>query len=466
MTEPAQAAHAVTEVSTSIYWLATAIFVVAYAVIVSEKVHKTKVALMGAALMMALPILTQHEAFHSEEFGIDYNVIFLLISMMIIINIMAKSGIFEWVAIRAAKMAKGRPFTIMAIFAVFTAVASAFLDNVTTVLLLAPVTLLIADELDVDPVPYLIAEALASNIGGTATLIGDPPNIMIASKAHYSFMDFIYNLSPAIIITMIAFVVVLKVLFGKRLQVNEEKRRRVMAMDESSLIKDPVLMKKSLFVMGCTIVGFTMHGALHLEPATIALTGAAVLLLISGEHPHHILAEVEWTTIFFFMGLFIIVGGVVKVGLIKDLSQVVIDITRPTEQSMSTTSFVILWFSAFASAIVDNIPFVATMNPLVLDMANTVFHGGAHNPAALAAATLHHDVLEPVWWSLALGACLGGNGSPIGASANVIVVGMAEKAGKPISFGKFMAYGLPVMIMTLVIAHAYIYVRYYVLHWY
>ncbi len=466
MEEVAHAAEAVTAISPTIYWLATGIFVLAYAVIVSEKIHKTKVALMGAALMIAMPILTQSEAFRSEEYGIDYNVIYLLISMMIIINIMSKTGVFEWVAIRTAKVAKGRPFTIMALFAVITAVASALLDNVTTVLLLAPVTLLIADELDVDPVPYLIAEALASNIGGTATLIGDPPNIMIASKAHYSFVDFIVNLTPVIVIIMIAFIIVLKVLFAKKLHVTEEKRLRVMGMDASTLIKDPVLMKKSLFVMACVIVGFTLHGVLHLEPATIALTGAAVLLLISGEHPHQILADVEWTTIFFFMGLFIIVGGVVKVGLIKDLSQVVIAVTHPTQDSMMATSFVMLWFSAMASAIVDNIPFVATMNPLVLDMANTVFHGGAHNAAALSHATLHNAVLEPVWWSLALGACLGGNGSPIGASANVIVVGMAEKAGRPISFGKFMAYGFPIMIMTLVISTIYIYLRYYVLHWY
>ena len=466
MTDPLHAAEAVTAISPTLYWLATGIFVLAYAVIVSEKIHKTKVALMGAALMIVLKILTQNEAFHSEEFGIDYNVIFLLISMMVIINIMAKTGVFQWAAIRTAKAAKGKPFTIMALFAVITAVASAFLDNVTTVLLLAPVTLLIADELDVDPVPYLLAEALASNIGGSATLIGDPPNIMIASKANYSFMDFISNLAPVIIIVMIAFVVMLKIFFGRRLTVTEERRLRVMAMDESTLIKDPVLMKKSLFVMACVILGFTVHGALHLEPATIALTGAALLLLISGEPPHHILAEVEWTTLFFFMGLFIIVGGVVKVGLIKDLSQVVIAITHPTQDSMAATTFVILWFSAIASAIVDNIPFVATMNPLILDMANTVFHQGAQSSAALPVETLHHDVLEPVWWSLALGACLGGNGTSIGASANVIVVGMAEKAGKPISFMKFMAYGVPVMLMTLVISTVYIYLRYYILHWY
>ncbi|HEX9594210.1 MAG TPA: ArsB/NhaD family transporter [bacterium] len=461
MTDPAQATHVATEASATIYWLATAIFVLAYAVIVSEKVHKTKVALLGAALMICLPILTQHEAFHSEHFGIDYNVIFLLISMMIIINIMARSGVFEWVAIRSAKVAQGRPFTLMATFAVLTAIASALLDNVTTVLLLAPVTLLIADELDVDPVPFLIVEALASNIGGTATLIGDPPNMMIASKAKYGFMDFIIHLTPVVVIIMIAFVVVIKILFGRKLKVSEEKRLRVMAMDESRLIRNPVLMKKSLVVMGLTIIGFTLHGALHLEPATIAFTGAAVLLLISGEHPHHILAEVEWTTIFFFMGLFIIVGGLVKVGMIRDLSQFVIDVTKPTDQSLMTTTMVMLWFSAIASTIVDNIPFVAAINPLVLDLANTIFHHGGADPAALPVATLHHPVLEPLWWSLALGASLGGNGTLIGASANVIIVGMAERAGRRISFMKFMAYGVPVMVMTLILSSLYVWLRYY-----
>jgi len=445
----------------TLYWVATAIFVLAYAVIASEKIHKTKVALLGAALMITLPILTQKEAFHSEELGIDYNVVFLLISMMLMVNIMARSGVFEWAAIRAAKLGRGRPFTIMAIFAVFTALASALIDNVTTVLLLAPVTMLIADELDVDPIPFLIAEVLASNIGGTATLIGDPPNIMIASKAHYDFMDFVYNLTPIVIVIMAVFLLVIKVLFGRRMRVDESRRDRIMAMDESRLIKDHPLMKKSLLVMGGTIAGFTVHGALGLQPATIALSGAAVLLLISREQPHAIFADVEWPTIFFFIGLFIIIGGVVKVGLIGDLSRLVIDITHPAPDSMFATSMVILWFSAFASAIVDNIPLVATMNPLVLDMANAVFHNGGANAAALPLSTLHHAVLEPVWWSLALGACLGGNGTAIGASANVIVVGMAEKAGRPVSFLRFTAYGFPIMILTILISNLYIYLRYY-----
>jgi len=383
--------------------------------------------------------------------------------MMIIIGIMKNTGVFEYVAIKSAKVAKGAPFKIMLIFAVITALASAFLDNVTTVLLLAPVTLLIAEELEIDPIPFLIVEALASNIGGTATLIGDPPNIMIASKAKLTFMDFIVHLAPLIVIIMVAYLYTIKLIFGRKMQVREELKKRVMAMNENELIKDPILLKKSLVVLLLTITGFVIHGYLHFEPATIALTGAALLLLISGEEPHKILLEVEWPTIFFFIGLFIIVGGVVKVGLIEKLSQTMIELTHPSQTDMFTTSMVVLWFSAVASAIVDNIPFVATMNPLILDMANTIYHGGGAVAHALPPETLHNVVLMPVWWSLALGACLGGNGSPIGASANVIVVGMAEKAKKPISFLKFMAYGLPIMVETLVISMLYIWIRYYLL---
>jgi Na+/H+ antiporter NhaD/arsenite permease-like protein len=443
------------------FWTATLIFVISYAVIVSEKIHKTKVALMGASLMLIMKVLDQHEAFHSEEFGIDYNVIFLLIGMMIIIGIMKNTGIFEYVAIKSAKAGKGEPFRIMVIFSVITAISSALLDNVTTVLLLAPVTLLIADELEVDPIPFLITEALASNIGGTATLIGDPPNIMIASKAQLTFMDFIIHLTPIIIMIMAAYLLTIKLIFGRKLHVKPELKEHVMKMNENDMIKDPVLLKKSLAVLALTIFGFVVHGYLHFEPATIALTGAALLFIISDEKPHETFLEVEWPTIFFFMGLFIIVGGVVKVGLIEQMSQAMIDITGPTNTNMFATSMVMLWFSAIASAIVDNIPFVATMNPLVLDMANTIFHEGTAASHALPSETLHNTVLMPVWWALALGACLGGNGSPIGASANVIIVGMAEKAKRPISFLKFMAYGVPIMLETLLISMVYIWLRYY-----
>jgi len=436
------------------FWIATSIFIFAYALIVSERIHKTTIAIFGAALMIVIGIVTQEDAFHSMELGVDWNVIFLLVSMMTIINIMKPTGIFEYIAIKSAKAAKGKPFMIMAIFSIVTAVLSALLDNVTTVLLIAPVTLLICQALEIDVVPYLITEVLASNIGGTATLIGDPPNIMIASKAQLDFMSFIYHLTPVVIVIMIVYIITLKLMFGKRLTVREDLRQRVMAMDENEAIKDPVLLKKSLLVLALTMMGFVFHGMLHLEPATIALTGAGLLLLISGiKEPHHILAEAEWATLFFFIGLFIIIGGVIKVGLIKWLS---IQVLAITQGNMLATSMVVMWFSAFASAIVDNIPYVATMNPLIIDMAKQLW------PNLSGTELLHHPDLMPVWWSLALGACLGGNGTAIGASANVIVVGIAERSGSPISFKKFLLYGMPFMIQTVFISMIYVWLRYYV----
>jgi Na+/H+ antiporter NhaD/arsenite permease-like protein len=437
------------------FWTATVIFLLAYAVIISEKIHKAIVAIFGAAVMIVLGILTQEEAFHSIDLGVDWNVIFLLISMMIIINIMKPTGVFEYIAIKSAKWGKGEPFRIMVIFAIVTAVLSALLDNVTTVLLIVPVTILIADALEVDPLPYLISCALASNIGGTATLIGDPPNIMIASKAQLNFMDFIYHLTPVIIISMVAYIFAIKLIWGKKLKTRDELKKRIMAMSENQAIKDPVMLTKALVVLGIVLTGFIFHGMLHFQPATIALLGAGLLLLLSKTHePHKILAEVEWPTIFFFMGLFIIVGGIVKVGLIKWMSLQILELTQG---NMFATSMVVMWFSAFASAIVDNIPYVATMNPLIVDMAKQLW------PNLSGLELLHHPDLMPVWWSLALGACLGGNGSAIGASANVIVVGMSEKAGRKISFMKFMAYGMPIMILTVAISTLYVWLRYYVL---
>ena len=436
------------------FWIATAIFIFAYALIVSEKIHKTIIALFGAVVMIVLGIVTQEDAFNSLELGVDWNVIFLLISMMVIINIMKPTGAFEYLAIKSAKIAKGRPVMILAIFSVVTAFVSAFLDNVTTVLLIAPVTLLICQALELDVVPFLITEALASNIGGTATLIGDPPNIMIASKAQLDFMAFIYHLTPVILVVMIAYIVSIKFMFGKQLVVKEELRQRVMAMNESEAIKDPVLLKKCLIVLAITITGFVLHGLLHLEPATVALFGAALLLLISGiKDPQHILAEAEWSSLFFFIGLFIIIGGVVKVGLIKWMA---IEVLELTKGNLFGTSMVVLWFSAFASAFIDNIPYVATMNPLIIDMAKNLW------PNLSGVQLLHHPDLMPMWWSLSLGACLGGNGTAIGASANVIVVGMAAKMGRPISFKKFMLYGMPLMIESVLISMIYIWLRYYV----
>jgi Na+/H+ antiporter NhaD/arsenite permease-like protein len=434
------------------FYLATGIFFVAYALIVSEKVHKTVVALAGAALVLLLKILDQDEAFHSETYGVDYNVIFLLIGMMIIINIMKDTGVFQWLAIKSAKWARGEPVRLMVILSVVTAILSAFLDNVTTVLLIAPVTLLICEALEVDPFPFLLSEVLSSNIGGTATLIGDPPNIMIASKAELTFMDFILNLSPVILLVMIVYLVTLRWVFGKRLRVSDESKARVMAMDESTAITNRRLMIQSLWVMGFTVLGFVLHHQLGLEPATVALSGAAALLLISRVPPHRILESVEWPTLFFFIGLFIIIGGIQKVGFIKLLSEWMLDLTHG---HFFPTSMVLLWFSAFASGIVDNIPYVATMNPLVIEMAKGIW------PGMTGHDLLHHADLMPIWWSLALGACLGGNATLIGASANVVVAGIAEKAGHKITFRRFLGYGLPFMIESVVVSMFYVWIRYY-----
>jgi len=437
------------------FWIATAIFLLAYGLIIWDRIHKTILAIFGAALLIVIGIVTQEEAFSSMDIGVDWNVIFLLVSMMVIINIMKPTGVFEYIAIKSAKVAKGEPFMIMAIFSTVTAVVSAFLDNVTTVLLIAPVTLLICQALELDVVPFLITEAIASNIGGTATLIGDPPNIMIASKAQLDFMSFVYHLTPVIIVVLIAYIISIKFIFGKKMVVKEELRQRVMDMDEREAIKDPVLLRKSLAVLAVTMTGFVVHGMLHLQPATIALFGAGLLLLVSGiKDPHHVLAEAEWSSLFFFIGLFIIIGAVVKVGLIKWMSIKVLELTHG---NLFGTSMIVLWFSAFASAFIDNIPYVATMNPLIIDMAKQLW------PNLSGVELLHHPDLMPMWWSLALGACLGGNGTAIGASANVIVVGMAEKMGKPISFRKFMLYGMPLMIESVIICMIYVWLRYYIL---
>jgi len=438
----------------SMFWIATGIFLLSYAAIVSERIHKTKAALAGAALTLLFKVLTQEDALHNVDLGVDWNVVLLLISMMIMVNIMSRTGVFPYVAIQAAKLGRGDPFAIMSIFAVITALASALLDNVTTVLLLAPVTLLVADELEIDPVPFLITEVLAANIGGTATLIGDPPNIMIASKAGLSFMDFLVHIAPVIVIIMIAWLGVWKLVFGRRLTVRADLKARIMALNVAELITDPVLLWKCGLILGATLLGFVLHGFLGYQPATVALAGAAALLLVSGDDPAHALREVEWPTVFFFIGLFIIIGGTVKAGLISSLSQQVLSLTAPTADNTQVLSLTLVWFAGAASAVVDNIPFVATMNPMLVELAGKVF--GSTGPEALQ----HHNML-PVWWALSLGACLGGNATAIGASANVIVVGLAARAGKPISFFRFMKYGVPVTLLTLGISTGYIYLRYY-----
>ena len=420
--------------------VAVVIFIAAYALIISEKVHRTIVGIFGAMLMILAGIISQETAIHH----IDFNTLGLLMGMMIIVNITSETGLFNFLAIWSAKKVKAHPAKLLIALSLLTAVCSAFLDNVTTVLLTVPITFNIANQLKVDVKPYLMAQIISSNIGGTATLVGDPPNIMIGSSVGLNFMDFIFNLSlPAIIIFIVTVAIVL-VLYKSKLHTQVELQDKVMRLDEKSQITDALLLKKCLFVLAVTMSLFVLHGALHLETATAALTGAGLLLLITYSHNEamiaKILSKIEWLAIFFFAGLFVLVGALVETGVIKALAAEAIEITHG---SVEATAMIILWMSALASAFIDNIPFVATMIPLIKDM------------GAMGLTNL-----EPMWWSLALGACLGGNGTLIGASANVVVASMAAQRGKPISFISFMKTAFPLMILSMIISTAYVWIRY------
>ena len=413
------------------------IFVTTYIIIISEKINRTSIALFGAVLLMIFNIMNQEEAINH----IDFNTIGLLIGMMIIVNIMKRSGIFTYVAIRAAKMAKGDPWKIIVVFSIITALFSALLDNVTTILLVVPVTLVITDTLEMNPTPFLIPMVLFANIGGTATLIGDPPNIMIGSATGLGFTDFLFNLGPVVLVIFIATILILKHTGGNDFNTAEEKKKKIMAFDENLAIKDFVLLKKSLFVLAMTIIGFMLHQSLGYESATIALLGASLLLVISQIDPEEVLLEIEWPTIFFFVALFILVGGLQEVGVIDFLA---LKLLAVTNGNLFATTMFILWGSAIASAFLDNIPFVATMIPLIKSIA--------------VIASLN---VTPLWWALALGACLGGNGTLIGASANVIVGGMLEKHGYKLSFAKYMKSGFPIMLVSISISSVYLAVFYF-----
>ena len=408
------------------------IFLVIYGIIISEKINRTAISLFGAIVMIILGILNQEQAIEH----IDFNTIGLLVGMMIIVNILKRTGVFEYLAIRAAKKAKGDPWKILVLFAIITAFSSAFLDNVTTILLIVPVTLVITDTLDTNPIPFMFTEILIANIGGTATLIGDPPNIMIGSATGLGFVDFIVNLAPVVIVISVATLFLLKLIYKDFLKATDENKQKIMKMDESITIKDKLLLKKSLIVLFLTILGFMVHAQFHSESATVALGGAALLLVISKIDPEEILFEVEWTTIFFFMGLFILVGSLVEVGVIDNLAKKMLELTKG---NLFVTTLTILWVSAIASAFLDNIPFVATMIPLI--------------KAMTASGQLDAN---PLWWALALGACLGGNGTIIGASANVIVTGIMAREGRPVSFMSFMRIGFPMMIVSIIISTIYL----------
>ncbi|QNT71430.1 ArsB/NhaD family transporter [Defluviicoccus vanus] len=424
-------------------WLATTILIATYAVIISERLNRAIIALIGAMLMIMAGLLTQEQAIA----GIDFNTIGLLVGMMIIVSITRKSGVFEYMAIRAAKIVKASPAGILAMLAAVTAVASAFLDNVTTVLLMVPVTLAITEALRVNAYPFLFSQILASNIGGTATLIGDPPNILIGTLVDLSFNQFVINLTPVVVITLLVHLASMHLIWGRKLVAAADARHHVMGFDERKAITDPRLLKQAAVVIACVIAAFVSARFIGLEAGTIGMAGAAVLLLLdnvgkSAEEQSHnvtlVFNEVEWITIFFFIGLFVVVSGVEHAGVLDLLAHQLIQLSGG---DMVLTGVGILWSSAVLSAIVDNIPFVATMIPLI---------------KAMAPAFGGPEMIEPLWWCLSLGACFGGNGTLVGASANLTVAGIAERNGVPFRFLRFSKVAFPLMLLHIAICHAYV----------
>ncbi len=422
---------------------AIAVFVAAYVLIATERFPKVVTALTGAGILLALGVMSAEEAFYSHETGVDWNVIFLLLGMMIIVSVLRKTGVFEFLAIWATKRAKGSPLRVMVLLVLVTAVASAFLDNVTTVLLMAPVTLLVCDRLDIRPVPFLIAEVLSSNIGGAATLIGDPPNIIIGSRAGLEFNDFLINMGPIVVLELIVYMAILPLLFRGSFQVSEERKAEVMSLNEREAINDPRLLIKCGAVLTLVFAGFVLHSLLNIEASVVALLGAGVMVLITQLKPRDYMAAVEWETLLFFAGLFIMVGALIKSGVIDRLAEL---ITETTGGDPLTAALLLLGGSAVLSGIVDNIPYVATMSPLVSN---------------LVAQVSDPVQAEALWWSLALGADFGGNLTAIGASANVVVLGIAKRSGHPISFWEFTRKGAIVTLITIVIAAPYLWLRYF-----
>lgn len=415
--------------------VALGLFLVVFILIVTERLNKTVVALLGAAVFLLMQLVHREEAFRH----VDWEVIFVLVSMMIVVNVVQKTGIFQWAAIKLAKSVEGNPVLVMIGLFLLTGLFSAFLDNVTTILILAPISILIAVELGLNPVPFLVIQALGSNIGGAATLIGDPPNIMIGLAAGLAFSDFLIWLGPIVLVILFLSSIILFFLFSGRLKVTNERKARIMDMDENRAITDPVYTARSLSILGLVLLGFLLHDWLHIPIFAIAMGGAATLLLFEKhEQVRHTLENVEWETIFFFIGLFLMVGGLVDMGVIEFLAKEVLDFTRG---NLVLTGNIILWASGLLSGVVDNIPYVATMIPLVKNI-----QGGLSDPT----------LATPLWWALALGACLGGNLTLVGASANVVAAGMAQKGGYRITFVEFLKYGLGFGLLSLAISWVYL----------
>ena len=415
--------------------IAIVIFLVTMAAIMTEKLHRTVAAIAGALLLVLTGVLSVDAGFSY----VDANTLGVLVGMMLFVSVVKHSGLFEYIALRAAKLAKGRPWPLMLLLTLLTALLSAFLDNVTTVLLIGPMTLAITGRLKLNPVPFFLSQIMAANIGGTATLIGDPPNIMIGSAAGLSFLDFAANTGVAVVFVLAAVLVCFYFLYGRKLQVAQEDVQEVLALDERETIQDLPLLRKSVGMIVLVVVGFVFHAQLHLASSTVALTAAAVMLLIGRRDVEEIVAGVEWTTILFFLGLFVVVGGLQETGVIQLLANGLMDLTHGNRLMMM---LMILWGSAILSAFLDNIPFVATLIPLIL----TMEQGGM-------------DV-APLWWAVSLGACLGGNGTLIGASANVVLSGISGRHGYPISFGRYFKVGFPLMLLSMVICTVFLLVRF------
>lgn len=424
--------------------LAVLVFVTAYVLIAAERFNRAAIALCGAGLMFLIGASRGEYAFFSSETGIDWNVIFLLLGMMIIVSVLRTTGVFEYLAIWAAQRAKGHPFLTMVLLIVATALASALLDNVTTVLLMAPVTLLVCNRLGLDPVPFLLAEVMASNIGGAATLIGDPPNIIIGSRASLSFNDFLVHMGPIVAVLLVAFVGMAWVLWGRKLKFDEARARSVMKLKLNETIRDLRLLIKMGVILALVLVGFVTHSITHVEPSVVALLGAGASILTSRLSPAEYLDEVEWETLLFFAGLFIMVGSLVHLGIIGEMASI---LGNALGGDYRLGAMIVLGSSATLSAIVDNIPFVATMSPVVYDIVGS-------------GAGLAPD-RQSLWWALALGADLGGNATLIGASANVVVSGIAKRNGHPISFWTFSKYGVPVTLVTIGLCVPYLLLRYF-----
>jgi Na+/H+ antiporter NhaD/arsenite permease-like protein len=423
--------------------LALAIFVVAFWFIATERADKVKTVLVAAGLMTVLGLIPGDDIFYSRHEGVDWNVIFLLLGMMVIVGVIKQTGLFDFLAIWAAKRSRGKPFRLMVMLMLITAIASPVLDNVTIILLVAPVTLVICDRLRIAPQPYLIAEVLASNIGGAATLIGDPPNIIIGSRAGLTFNDFLVNMAPAVVVIFALFVIFTRVLFRADLRADEVHIEEVLALQERRAIKDGRLLIRSMAVLFVVIAGFALHSVLHVAPSVVALVGAGTMLLVTNVDVAEVLPEVEWSTLVFFMGLFAMVGGLVHTGVIGALGSV-------AESAFGDNFFLaataLIFGSAIVGAFVDNIPYTATMTPVVEDMV-------AQAPDAETGRAL--------WWAFALGACFSGNGTAIAASANVVAIGIAERAGHAISFWRFTRYGIVVTLLSSVLAWVYVWLRYF-----